>query len=61
MTDKQDACPLCNRVVTYYGEGGYGKCANNKCTFELKTKGCDLKPCTDTDLKETDHYHTAND
>lgn len=61
MTDNKKNCPLCHSVVTYYGEGGYGKCTNNNCTFEQKIEGCDTQPCEDTNLKEKKDLYSAND
>ena len=61
MTDNEKKCPLCHHVVTYYGEGGYGKCTNNHCTFEQKIEGCDTKPCEDTNLIDKRDLHSAND
>jgi len=61
MTNNEKKCPSCHSVVTYYGEGGYGKCTNNTCTFEHKVEGCDTEPCEDTNLKGKKDYYSADD
>ena len=61
MTDNKTNCPLCHSVVRYFGEGGYGKCTNNTCTFEQKIEGCDTKPCEDINLRDNKDLHTASD
>lgn len=61
MSDKEKNCPLCHSTVTYFGEGGYGKCANDSFTFEQKIEGCETEACKDTYLKEEKDIHSAND
>lgn len=60
MIDKTKNCPLCHSTITYFGEGGYGKCANNSCTFEQKIEGCETEVCKDAYLDEKDDIHSAN-
>ncbi|MBI9010900.1 MAG: hypothetical protein JEZ08_01620 [Clostridiales bacterium] len=61
MIDNEKKCPLCHSAVTYYGEGGYGKCTDNNCTFEQKIEDCDTEPCKSIDLEEKKELHSAND
>jgi len=61
MTETKKDCPICHSVVSYYGEGGYGKCSNNQCTFELKIEGCDTEPCDALGSKEKKNVYPAND
>lgn len=61
MTDNEKKCPLCHSVVMYYGEGGYGKCTNNNCTFDQKIDGCDIRHCEEIHLNEEKDLYSAND
>lgn len=54
MNKKTPVCPNCSSVMTFYGEGSYGKCTNDKCRFEMKVDGCDTEPCDDYNLKHED-------
>ena len=51
-------CPECSGVMEYYGEGGFGRCTNDKCRFEMKVDGCDSPACDDVHLK---HSTVKND
>jgi len=61
MTNNEKKCPSCHSVVTYYGEGGYGKCTNNSFTFEQKVEGCYTEPCEDSYLEEKKVLYSADD
>ncbi|MGB3368026.1 MAG: hypothetical protein WBA54_11085 [Acidaminobacteraceae bacterium] len=60
MTNEKK-CPVCNSTVTYFGEGGYGKCSNGSCVFEEKIEGCETISCDDASLQKKEDIHTAND
>lgn len=60
MTNEKK-CPVCNSTLTYFGEGGYGKCSNGRCTFEEKVDGCQIKSCDDTALEQEKDIHVADD
>lgn len=57
MIDNKDL----HSEITYYGEGGYGKCKNNKCTFETKSKSTKANQSKNIDLKERKQFYTADD
>lgn len=59
MNEKK--CPMCHSSVTYFGEGGYGKCTNGSCTFEEKIEGCETMSCDDMALEKGKDIHTADD
>lgn len=61
MVDKEKKCPICHSEVIYFGEGGYGKCKNDICTFEELVEGCNTIPCDDFFLYEKEDIHSAND
>jgi len=57
MDKKNTVCPTCNSVMTFFGEGGYGRCTNDNCRFEVKTDECDSPGCDDFNLENKDIEH----
>ncbi len=57
MGDKKNICPMCNSTVTFFGEGGYGRCTNDKCRFETKTDNCKVPGCDDYELEHETIEH----
>lgn len=57
MGDKKNICPMCNSTITFFGEGGYGRCTNDKCRFETKTDNCDAPGCDDYELEHETIEH----
>lgn len=57
MDKKAPVCPNCNSVMTFFGEGNYGRCSNDSCRFEAKIDGCDTVACDDYNLENKDIEH----
>jgi len=57
MDKKAPVCPNCNSTMTFFGEGGYGRCTNDSCKFEAKTEGCKIEGCDDYNLEHKDIEH----
>ncbi len=43
--------------MTFFGEGGYGRCTNDSCKFEAKIEGCETEGCDDYNLEHKDIEH----
>ncbi len=57
MGKNDTSCPLCNSTLTFFGEGGYGRCTNDSCRFEVKTDKCDVPGCDDYELAHENIEH----
>lgn len=57
MNKSAPTCPVCNTVITFFGEGGYGRFKNDCCRFEMKTAGCQIPGCDDYNLDHRDIEH----
>jgi len=57
MDKKAPVCPNCNSIMTFFGEGGYGRCSNDSCKFEAKIDGCDTVDCDTVNLENQDIEH----
>jgi len=49
-------CPKCHKLVRFIGEGGYGKCTNDECKFEMKLEECHTKDCDEFMLDKKDLF-----
>jgi len=43
--------------MEFFGEGGFGRCTNDGCRFEMKMEGCDTEGCDNYNLKNKDIEH----